>query len=210
MDTEHSSTTTEHSSTTTEQSSTTDIDTGTTTEQSSTKHLVLNIATPHLREKLPPKEKHKKVIAESEDWALISQYLDITSQKEVLNQLSKREMREVDIQEILCRMIKAKLSGYKSQDRAKEIYDENLFIGFDEVVAALLSSELTCFYCKGNVHLFYEYVREPRQWTLDRIDNQVGHNRGNVEIACLECNLRRKTMYHERYVYTKQAVIRKV
>jgi hypothetical protein len=25
-----------------------------------------------------------------------------------------------------------------------------------------------------------------------------------VEIACLNCNLRRRTMYHERYVFTKQ------
>ena len=54
------------------------------------------------------------------------------------------------------------------------------------------------------VEILYEKVREPKQWTLDRIDNRYGHNKENVLIACLDCNVRRKTMYHERYAFTKQ------
>ena len=64
--------------------------------------------------------------------------------------------------------------------------------------------ELKCFYCKDCVALLYENVREPRQWTLERIDNSIGHNIGNIEISCLSCNLRRRTMHHERYILTKQ------
>ena len=52
--------------------------------------------------------------------------------------------------------------------------------------------------------MIYEEVRDPKQWTLERIDNTRGHNSDNVEIACLTCNLRRRTMYHERYILTKQ------
>jgi hypothetical protein len=52
--------------------------------------------------------------------------------------------------------------------------------------------------------ILYEHVREPKQWSLERIDNDYGHNKNNVEIACLSCNLRRKTMYHERFIFTKQ------
>ena len=48
------------------------------------------------------------------------------------------------------------------------------------------------------------YCYKNKQWTLERIDNGMGHNKDNVEIACLLCNLRRRTMYHERYVFTKQ------
>jgi hypothetical protein len=174
-----------------------------------TKHLVLEVGTgtPNRNRE---KEKQKKVITESEEWATISQHLDIDSQKDALRQLSVPEPERTKCLDSLIRMMKTKLSGYRSQDNTKGFYDETQFVGFDEVVAALLAADMKCFYCKGHVQLMYEYVREPRQWTLDRIDNTVGHNRGNVEIACLECNLRRKTMYHERYVYTKQAVIRKV
>jgi len=54
------------------------------------------------------------------------------------------------------------------------------------------------------VSVLYEIVREPMQWTLERINNDFGHNYGNVEIACLNCNLHRRTMYHERYLFTKE------
>jgi hypothetical protein len=63
---------------------------------------------------------------------------------------------------------------------------------------------MKCYYCKESVVLLYEYVRDPKQWTLERIDNSRGHNKDNVEIACLQCNLRRRCMYHERYLFTKQ------
>ena len=50
----------------------------------------------------------------------------------------------------------------------------------------------------------YEYVREPKQWTLERLDNAYGHNKNNVVISCLSCNIRRRTMASEKYVQTKQ------
>ena len=28
------------------------------------------------------------------------------------------------------------------------------------------------------------------QWTLDRIDNNIGHSKENVVICCLKCNLK--------------------
>jgi hypothetical protein len=168
-----------------------------------TKHLILSIPEPketkEPAKKAPPK---KKVIAESDHWPLISQHLDPESQKRVLQSQSRD-----DIHLHLERAIRGKLSGYKSQDIAKSIYDPTRFIEYDHVLASLTKSDLKCFYCRGQVLLFYEYVREPRQWSLERIDNSQGHNTDNVEIACLECNLRRKTMYHERFVFTKQAVI---
>ena len=64
---------------------------------------------------------------------------------------------------------------------------------------------MLCFYCLQQVKIIYTQVRDPKQWTLERIDNSLGHNRGNVVISCLSCNIRRRCMYHERYVFTKQA-----
>ena len=52
--------------------------------------------------------------------------------------------------------------------------------------------------------MFYRYVRDIQQWSLDRIDNNYGHNRDNVEIACLKCNLRRKTIAPDKYILTQE------
>ena len=97
-----------------------------------------------------------------------------------------------------------KISGYRSQDQLKGIYDESRFVTFEHVVECMRSCALQCFYCKEGVQMVYEFVREPKQWSLERIDNAYGHNCDNVVIACLSCNLRRRTMHYERYVTTKQ------
>jgi len=108
------------------------------------------------------------------------------------------------IGEELRRQVCAKISGYKCQDVKKGLYDESKFVRFHDVIALMNSRKMACFYCKKQALLFYEYSRDSAQWTLERIDNKHGHNTDNVEIACLNCNLRRRTMYHERYVFTKQ------
>ena len=40
--------------------------------------------------------------------------------------------------------------------------------------------KLKCFYCKCNLSLLYQDVRQNDQWTLDRIDNTLGHNYNNI------------------------------
>ena len=63
---------------------------------------------------------------------------------------------------------------------------------------------LKCYYCKMQTSVLYEEVRDSSQWSLERIENEYGHNTENVVISCLKCNLTRKTMYHERYLFTKE------
>jgi hypothetical protein len=111
---------------------------------------------------------------------------------------------------ILEQLIHSKWYGYRFQDMEKNLFCVEKNISEREIVDTLIDSRLTCFYCRKPVQLFYEFVRESSQWTLDRIDNAYGHNRDNVVIACLGCNLRRKTMYHERFVMTKQMTITKI
>jgi hypothetical protein len=95
----------------------------------------------------------------------------------------------------------------KSQDLAKDLYMSNEIIGLEPTIDLLIACQLKCYYCKEATKVLYEHVREPKQWTLERIDNSIGHNIGNVEIACLSCNLRRRTMYHERFLFTKQLTV---
>lgn len=150
--------------------------------------------------------KEKTIRKTMEEWKFDSKYLERENQLECLTATGVPSITVglSTIRTELRRQVCAKISGYKSQDMKKGIYDDAKFVRFDDVVALMAERKMSCFYCKKQALLFYEYSRDCDQWTLERIDNARGHNIDNVEIACLNCNLRRRTMYHERYVFTKQ------
>ena len=52
-----------------------------------------------------------------------------------------------------------------------------------------------------------KYSREKEQWTLDRIDNNIGHTKDNVVISCLSCNIKRGVMDDAKFKFTKQLKI---
>ena len=103
--------------------------------------------------------------------------------------------------------IKKKLSSYKQQDSKKNRLDPEKMIKYDDLIEKLLLSKLLCCYCKKKTLLFYDKKRDPRQWTLDRIDNSLGHNKNNVLICCLKCNLERRTKDSGKFKFTKQMKI---
>lgn len=105
---------------------------------------------------------------------------------------------------LILQQIQQKLHGYHNQDTRKSILDGAKFITLDQTIELLISRKLICFYCNILVKVLYDFVREPKQWSLERIDNKFGHNHDNVTIACLKCNLGRRTMKQERYLFTKQ------
>lgn len=108
------------------------------------------------------------------------------------------------ISDMAAQQIRNKISGYRSQDIEKGILDETIFIKFQDVLDLFKTSGLQCYYCKEGVLILYEYVRDSKQWTLERLDNKFGHNNNNVVLACLQCNLRRRCMHSDRYLKTKQ------
>jgi len=103
--------------------------------------------------------------------------------------------------------VKRKLNSYKNQDITKKKYENEKFIKYDECVEKLVISKLKCYYCKESCLFMYENVREKNQWTLDRLNNDIGHNTNNVVICCLECNLKRGRLNDEKFKFTKQMKI---
>ena len=114
-----------------------------------------------------------------------------------------------ELYEIIKKQLNTKLQGYRAQDTLKHMFVEGEFMDIENTLRILKDSDLKCFYCRDCVKVLYRHVREGCQWTLERIDNSHGHVKTNVVIACLTCNLRRRTMYHERFAFTKQLVISK-
>lgn len=108
-----------------------------------------------------------------------------------------------DITEQSINEIKHKLSSYKQQDILKEVYNKELFIDFKSIIQKLNDCKLKCYYCSLPIFILYEFVREGKQWTLDRIDNNHGHNEDNVVISCLECNLKRRKTNKDSFMFTK-------
>ena len=98
--------------------------------------------------------------------------------------------------------LRNKINGYKSQDSRKR--RTCILISKEELVDKLLISKLKCYYCKQRMLLLYTINRDPRQWTLDRIDNTKGHSDINTVIACLQCNLKRRTLDDKKFLFTKQ------
>jgi hypothetical protein len=98
-----------------------------------------------------------------------------------------------------------KLRGYKAQDEKNKIFSSFHFIKPEE----LQLTDAICYYCKQTVLLEYK-CRDPLQWTLDRIDNTMGHNKKNVLISCLGCNLKRRNRTVEKFLFTKQLTITKL
>jgi 5-methylcytosine-specific restriction endonuclease McrA len=149
--------------------------------------------------------------AACEKWNLPDHYFTHSHQFNIISKLYMNLDNDViENREIYIKEITKKLSGYKRQDIHKDIYSKDTFISLEELIEKLLCSKLKCFYCKCGCELIYENILSKHQWTLDRIENDAGHNADNVVICCLECNLKRGTMDSDRFKYGKQLKFKKV
>ncbi len=100
--------------------------------------------------------------------------------------------------------ISNKINGYRRQDILKKLLDPDNFVSLKQTIHKIYESKLSCYYCSEEIYILYEMVREKKQWSLDRINNDLGHNHSNIVISCLECNLQRKCKSKDAFAFTKQ------
>jgi hypothetical protein len=103
--------------------------------------------------------------------------------------------------------IKKKLNAYKSQDKLKHKFNEELIITYDQIITKLYESKLKCYYCLCDMVILYNKKRQNTQWTLERLNNNIGHYDSNTCISCLKCNLQRRTDNYEYFKQGKQIKI---
>ena len=153
------------------------------------------------------KEKKKKV--ETNTWNLNEEELSFETQLEILKSIHSHNPDKTlnKLTNFIVSHIKTKMSSYKHQDILKNIFLETDFVTFDYIIDLLNTCNMKCHYCACETYLLYEFVREMKQWSLDRINNDIGHNKGNLVIACLECNLKRRRTNKDAFFMTKNLTI---
>tara|TARA_B100000963_G_scaffold339466_1_gene337246 strand:+ start:694 stop:1203 length:510 start_codon:yes stop_codon:yes gene_type:complete len=149
----------------------------------------------------PKKERKRKIIDKlGEKNTLIKE-----NQHKLVKKLCANEDFSGNI--FVKKELERKIKSYRAQDIKKDKLNEEKLIKIDECIDKLVLSKMKCYYCNDNMLLVYENVREPKQWTLDRIDNNKGHITDNVVISCLDCNLKRRTMNDKKFKFSKQMKI---
>ena len=159
------------------------------------------------------KVKKLRVITGESMWVLNMEDYDPSQQYEILFNEKKSETNITVhkknyeyydyVRKLAQQQIQNKINGYRTQDVDKKLLDMTEFVDMPSVMKLLKESNMKCLYCKDMVPVLYQLVREPKQWSLDRINNDFGHNKNNVVIACLKCNLKRRCIYHEKFLFTK-------
>lgn len=107
--------------------------------------------------------------------------------------------------------IKQKINSYKNQDKTKNMLEEDKIISLYEATELLVESKLKCSYCCCEMYILYPEYRFGNQWTLDRVNNNIGHHKDNCVISCLKCNLQKKRLDDDDFRFTKQMkVVKKI
>jgi len=151
-------------------------------------------------------EQHKEIKkrVDVEKWDLEDDFLLSVKQLELIKEIENNDYKAMNSEnKLIIQQLERKISGYKQQDIDKNILNVEKLVHLKNIIQSLISCEMKCYYCKNEVLLLYEIVREHKQWTVDRIDNDLGHNYDNYLIACLECNLKRRRRSKDAYFFTK-------
>lgn len=156
----------------------------------------------YLIKKLKKEHKEIKTRKITEKMGLSEESFLIDKQETFLEELYKNVDTPEHKQALS--QLEVKLNSYKHQDIIKKRYDALSFIKTNEVINKLYNCNLKCHYCNEKIYILYNIVREMKQWTLDRINNDIGHNTDNVLISCLDCNLKRRRTSKDAFLFTKQ------
>jgi hypothetical protein len=178
-----------------------------------TKNIIFNANNKHIKKTLitdHKKIKDKKRI-DAEKWTFTSDDYTHENQLNNIKKIfeSKYEFTD-ETTKIALQQINKKIYGYKQQDIIKKLLNNDKFITLDSIINKMIECGLKCYYCSCEMNVLYDISREMKQWTVDRIDNDLGHNIDNYYLACLECNLKRRRRSDEKFLFTKQMKLVKV
>ena len=153
----------------------------------------------------------------SSTWTFDKKYFNYENQIKLIgkNIIEDNDSVENEVKDIMIQQINKKIYSYKQQDMKKKNYDENNdnykdLIDIHCILNEIRKCELKCHYCEKEMRILYENVRDNSQWTVDRIDNDIGHIKSNFNLVCLKCNLKRRRQSDAKYLFTSKLSIQKL
>ena len=150
-------------------------------------------------------ENKIKKRVETEKWTFSEEHYKYENQLIMLSNILNNNFTLVDeVSKIAIQQINKKIYSYKQQDIIKKLLNEERFLTFESIINKMNECQLKCRYCKKEMNVLYDISREMSQWSVDRIDNDKGHNIDNFHLACLDCNLKRRRRTDENFLFTKQ------
>jgi rubrerythrin len=81
--------------------------------------------------------------------------------------------------------IKKKIRRHFEEDEEKGRISD---IDYDYIINLLQNQDYKCKRCNILVKLSWTDAYDNQQFSINRINNDLGHIKGNVEITCLSCN----------------------
>lgn len=157
--------------------------------------------------KLTQEKQTNKKRVEIEKFNLLDEYFIFEKQLEIINNttiLNNSNKEDENVLKIMIKQIEKKINSYKQQDIDKKILNNEKLINLKCIIDKLIESDIKCYYCNCEMSILYKNVRDAKQWTVDRIDNNLGHNIDNIVLACLDCNLKRRCRSADKFLFTKQ------
>jgi hypothetical protein len=156
--------------------------------------------------KVSSKEEKKRIV--SKNWKFDIKDLNYDCQLNLIKNIKENNYNYYNyISKIAQQQIKNKILSYKHQDVIKNNFNEKNFINYNSIIDNLYENKLKCCYCNKEMFILYDISREMKQWSVDRIDNNLGHNLNNYKISCLECNLKKRCRDDNKFLMTKQLKI---
>lgn len=86
-----------------------------------------------------------------------------------------------------------KIQSSKSEDKKYNRYDPIDYIDKDFIFEQRDKQNNKCDYCRCDMTTHRK--GEKSCLTVERIDNDLGHNKSNCVLACFECNVKRRAIY---------------
>jgi glutaredoxin-related protein len=176
----------------------------------SKKIIISGINNKYQIKKLTQERKEEKQRSITQNWNISDIYYKFSKQLEIIynikNIFNNKEDYH-DFHRIFIQELERKIYNYRQQDLIKSILNHEKFIKLTDIIDKLNECNLKCYYCNSEMFILYKNVRDPKQWTVDRINNSNGHNIDNIVLSCLECNLKRKNKNKDSFLFTKQLKI---
>lgn len=112
-----------------------------------------------------------------------------------------RTVNKLSIEEI--RRLISKANNYNQQDEKKGrlTWDSrnNCWtaprLSFEVILDIITAKGLKCEYCGVKTNICAKYKYDSKQFTLDRIDNDLTHTQENLLVCCFGCNTTRSNSY---------------